>query len=100
MTSSGKTPEHEEQMDFIAVQYEVGEMGTPHYQGFLILKRRNRLSWLKNNFSNRAHWEKTRGSDIEAYQYCIKDDTHPPGSLQMGERNSQRIVRRERAEKN
>ena len=26
--------EHEEQMDFIAVQYEVGEMGTPHYQGF------------------------------------------------------------------
>ena len=72
--------EHEEQMDFIAVQYEVGEMGTPHYQGFLILKRRNRLSWLKNNFSNRAHWEKTRGSDIEAYQYCIKDDTHPPGS--------------------
>ena len=46
--------EHEEQMDFIAVQYEVGEMGTPHYQGFLILKRRNRLTWLKKNFSNRA----------------------------------------------
>ena len=72
--------ENEEQMDFIAVQYEVGEMGTPHYQGFLILKRKNRLSWLKSNFNSRAHWEKTRGSDIEAYQYCIKDDTHPPGS--------------------
>ena len=59
---------------------QVGEQGTPHYQGFLILKRKNRLSWLKNNFNSRAHWEKTRGSDMQAYQYCVKPETHPPGS--------------------
>ena len=72
--------EHQEQLDFLAVQYEVGEQGTPHYQGFLILKRKNRLTWLKNNLNSRAHWEKTRGSDLQAYQYCMKDETHPPGS--------------------
>lgn len=72
--------ENDEQIDFLVVQYEVGEQGTPHYQGFLILKRKNRLSWLKNNFNSRAHWEKTRGSDMQAYQYCVKDETHPPGS--------------------
>ena len=72
--------EHQEQLDFLAVQYEVGEQGTPHYQGFLILKRRNRMTWLKKNLNSRAHWEKTRGSDLQAYQYCMKDDTHPPGS--------------------
>ena len=72
--------ENDEQIDFLVVQYEVGEQGTPHYQGFLILKRKNRLSWLKNNFNSRAHWEKTRGSDMQAYQYCVKPETHPPGS--------------------
>ena len=72
--------EHQEQFSFLAVQYEVGEQGTPHYQGFVILKRKNRLTWLKKNFNGRAHWEKTRGSDLEAAQYCMKDETHPPGS--------------------
>ncbi|ASM90388.1 replication associated protein [Hudisavirus sp.] len=72
--------EQQEKFDFLAVQYEVGKQGTPHYQGFVILKRRNRLTWLKSNFNNRAHWEKTRGTDLEAAQYCMKDDTHPPGS--------------------
>ena len=72
--------EHQEQFSFLAVQYEVGEQGTPHYQGFVILKRKNRLTWLKKNFNGRAHWEKTRGSDLEAAQYCMKEDTHPPGS--------------------
>ena len=67
--------EHQEQFSFLAVQYEVGEQGTPHYQGFVILKRKNRLTWLKKNFNGRAHWEKTRGSDLEAAQYCMKDET-------------------------
>ena len=72
--------EQQEQLEFLAVQYEIGKQGTPHYQGFLILKRKNRLTWVRKNMNGRAHWEKTRGTDLEAYQYCMKDDTHPEGS--------------------
>ena len=53
--------EHQEQFSFLAVQYEVGEQGTPHYQGFVILKRKNRLTWLKKNFNGRAHWGEDEG---------------------------------------
>ena len=75
--------EQQEQLEYLVVQYEVGEQGTPHYQGFLILKRRNRLTWLKKNMNDRAHWEKTRGTDQQAADYCRKDDTHPEGSLRF-----------------
>ena len=79
MTSSGKTQSMKSRWTSsqCSTRWARWEL---HTTRAFILKRRNRLSWLKNNFSNRAHWEKTRGSDIEAYQYCIKDDTHPPGS--------------------
>ena len=75
--------EQREQLEYLIVQHEVGEQGTPHYQGFLILKRKNRLSWLKKNINSRAHWEKTRGTDQQAADYCRKDDTHPEGSLRF-----------------
>nr|QIR82166.1 replication associated protein [unidentified] len=72
-----------EQLKYLVVQYEVGDNGTPHYQGFLILKRRVRLTTLKREFSERAHWEKTRGTDQQASDYCKKDATHPPGTLRF-----------------
>ncbi|AXQ03920.1 replication associated protein [Hudisavirus sp.] len=75
--------EQQEQLEYLIVQQEVGEEGTPHYQGFLILKRKNRLTWLKSNMNSRAHWEKTRGTDKQAADYCRKDDTHPEGSLRF-----------------
>ena len=53
--------EQQSELEYLIVQEEVGENGTRHYQGFLILKRKNRLTWLKNNLNSRAHWEKTRG---------------------------------------
>ncbi|QGM50355.1 replication-associated protein [Penguin circovirus] len=51
---------------------EVGESGTPHLQGFLHFKQKQRLTALKKLFS-RAHWEKARGSDSENQAYCSKD---------------------------
>ena len=75
--------EQREHLEYLIVQQEVGENGTPHYQGFLILKRRNRLTWLKSNINSRAHWEKTRGTDQQAADYCRKDDTHPEGFSQV-----------------
>lgn len=75
--------EQQEHLEYLIVQEEVGENGTRHYQGFLILKKRNRMTWLKSNINNRAHWEKTRGTDKQAADYCRKDDTHPPEGLRF-----------------
>ncbi len=52
---------------------EVGENGTLHLQGFIILSNTQRLSYLRNVFSNRAHWEPTRSTADVNRTYCIKD---------------------------
>lgn len=65
--------------EYIICQRERGENGTLHWQGFLILKQKNRLSWLKRHFSERAHFEVARGSDQQCVAYCRKEETYEPG---------------------
>ena len=52
---------------------ETGESGTPHFQGYVILDRSRRLTYLRRHFSDRAHFERRRGSHEEARDYCKKD---------------------------
>lgn len=63
-------------VQYIIVQLEKGENGTIHWQGFMILKERKYLNYMKEHFSKRAHWEVARGSNEQASAYCKKDDTH------------------------
>lgn len=52
---------------------EVGENGTLHLQGYLVLPNSQRLSYLRDLLSDRAHFEPAR-SDAETNRaYCIKD---------------------------
>lgn len=52
---------------------EVGENGTPHLQGFLILPSPQRLSYLRRHVSERAHFEAARGKSSQAAEYCKKE---------------------------
>lgn len=52
---------------------EVGEGGTPHLQGYVILHRAQRLSYLRNRLTPRGHYEIARGTPEEASEYCKKD---------------------------
>ena len=50
---------------------EVGESGTPHIQGFCVLKKPSRMSAIKRIIP-RAHIEKCRGSVEQNVEYCKK----------------------------
>lgn len=52
---------------------EVASTGTPHLQGFLILHQACRLSYLRANFHQGAHYERARGSSRQASDYCKKE---------------------------
>ena len=46
--------------------------GTPHLQGFIVLNRAQRHSWLRNRFAG-IHTENARGTSVEAAEYCKKE---------------------------
>lgn len=67
------------------VKYMCGqlEQGTHvHFQGYIQLGVAQRLSWLKSNISSTAHWEKQKGTNEQARDYCKKvDDTVLPDTF-------------------
>lgn len=64
---------------YLILQEERGENGTLHWQGFIYLKNKKKLTWLKNHINQRAHWEIARGKDQEARDYCRKEETYTGG---------------------
>lgn len=52
---------------------ETGEQGTPHLQGFCILKTPQRFSFLHGHLCSRAHLEVARAKSKPASDYCKKD---------------------------
>lgn len=64
---------NEKKIDYIFGE-EVGENNTPHLQGFIRYKTKNRPF---NTFDNdRIHWEKTKSSFDNNIQYCIKQNKY------------------------
>lgn len=59
--------------DWFVFQEELGESGTPHLQGTLKLKNRQRLGHMKN-IDSRAHWEPTKAVKA-SIAYCTKAET-------------------------
>lgn len=76
---------------------------TPHIQGFLVLKKRQRLASIKPVFGSRIHFEPARATVPENIAYCSKDGdiilTHgvPPsghgGSSKMPPRSRESIAK-------
>lgn len=60
--------------NYYIIGHEKGEEGTPHLQGYCEFKKRVRLSFLKN-LSKRIHWEVRRGKQMQAIEYCKKDNS-------------------------
>lgn len=72
-------------LSYLIYAEEVGASGTPHLQVYLSLVKRERLSWLKNQINNTAHWEAMRGSPKQASDYCKKPSTDPSKIHEFGQ---------------
>lgn len=60
-------------------------VSTPHLQGYLELKKKSSLTSMKS-FLKRAHWEKAKGTAVQASMYCKKDGRYEEsGSLGPGQ---------------
>ena len=65
-------------------QYERGESGTYHLQGYVQLKRNQGLKWLKDNLHMGAHWEPARGDVDSNERYCSKEEGRIAGPWKCG----------------
>lgn len=61
---------------YIIVGHEVGEQGTPHLQIYFQLEKQTKLTTIKNWGGPwaRMHLEPARGTDVEASEYCKKEN--------------------------
>lgn len=69
-------------------QHEVGEEGTPHIQGYLEFDKQQTMGGLKR-LHNSVHWEKRRGNQQQAVDYCSKEDTRVSGPYEFGIKKQQ-----------
>lgn len=64
---------------YLCYQKEIGESGNAHYQGYIELNGRCRLSAMKK-LNASAHFEPRRGSREQARDYCRKEESRVPGT--------------------
>ena len=62
-----------ERCKYLVVGRETGLEGTPHLQGFVIVKSPISRSGIKTRLGGRGHFEAARGSSPQAATYCKKD---------------------------
>lgn len=74
-----------------ALDYLVGQLeaapttGEKHIQGFITLKAKKRLTWLKKNLDSEVHWEPAKGTAAQNRVYCTKEDSRVEGPWEFGE---------------
>lgn len=69
-----------QQQQYAVFQFEIGENGTPHVQGYCYAKSAKTLSAWKKVVGRRAHIERAKGDAVQNREYCTKEDTRAPGT--------------------
>lgn len=72
--------EHWKAIKYMVYQKEIGENGTPHFQGYVELHSTRQLSFMKK-LSPQAHWEMRAGTAQQARDYAMKAETRVPGTV-------------------
>lgn len=80
----GEWYRNRDRFEYIRFQEEEAPTtGQHHLQGWLILKTKQRLSWLHAHFLQGAHYEVARGTDEQCEDYCTKKDSKVEGGLEF-----------------
>lgn len=69
---------------------EIGELGTPHLQGAVVLNAQRQFNSLKKMLGfKRAHIEEMKGTVEDSIKYCSKEDKNAfqKGAVEPGKRN-------------
>lgn len=78
----------DDEVQYLLYQKEVGKKGTPHFQGYIFLRRKKGFSTveaiLKRMRAGKAHIETCRGSHEENVAYCSKEDGRLDGPFEAG----------------
>lgn len=61
---------------FLVCEEEIGAQGTPHLQGYVRFSRKLRFSQVKKMLGMAAHLEIAKGTELENYNYCIKENNN------------------------
>jgi len=69
----------EESARYWIVGKEVSSTGTPHLQGYISLRRRRNLGYVRSEFGSRIHFEIARGTARQNREYCSKDGNFAEG---------------------
>jgi len=72
---------------YAVYQYEKGEKGTPHFQGYLELTKPKRISGIKkiDPFFEKAHFTMANGTAAENKTYCTKEEGRLQGPWEYGQ---------------
>lgn len=65
-------------------QLEAGENNTPHIQGYVRFDRQRTLIQVRRVIA-RAHWEHCKGTPLQNYEYCTKEEGRIEGPIVVGE---------------
>jgi len=65
-------------------QQEIGEQGTPHYQGYIEATAKLSLPKWKLILGNKAHIEARKGTRDQARDYCMKSESKVDGPWEYG----------------
>lgn len=68
-------------LQYVVMQEEVGESGTIHLQGYIEMKQAFFMSRMKSLFGQRYHFERRRGSQSQAIDYCKKEESSTHGFI-------------------
>lgn len=69
---------------YVVYQLEKGEEGTEHYQGYAEFSKKKTMKTLKV-INARAHWERRKGTQRQARDYCMKEESRVDGPWELGE---------------